>query len=269
MGNVIIIAMASVAGIGLLCALMLAAASKVMSVAADDRVARLSEALPGANCGACGYPGCEGYAEAIANDGAETNLCSPGGNAVIAQLAAIMGVEAGEMAVQAAVVRCGGDNNARKSKMAYMGIRTCAAAKLLYGGQNACAFGCLGFGDCAAACPQDTICIEDGLARVDPRGCTGCKLCLKACPQEIIIMERDPSIAAVLCMNSEKGASVRKKCAKGCIACTKCVKACPRKAIAMKSSLAVIDCDKCDGCGKCAEACITKAIRPAMRLNLK
>jgi len=261
MSNVIIAAMCSVAAIGLICAIMLAIASKVMAVETDERITALSEVLPGMNCGACGFPGCDGYAEAIVNDGAESNRCPPGGRKVSAEIAAIMGVEAGDIIDQYALVQCKGDNETQKSKMDYIGINTCAAAKLLYGGQNSCTFGCLGFGDCAAVCPENTICIENGLARVDSRGCTGCMLCIKSCPQGIITMERDPSNVAILCSNTEKGVSVRKKCSTGCIACARCVKECPEKAISMKKNLAVIDYDECIKCGKCATVCAPKTIR--------
>ena len=263
MNNMIITAMTSVTGIGLICAIMLAVASKLMAVEVDERVAQLGEALPGANCGACGYPGCDGYATALAEGGAETNLCSPGGAGVLKAISEILGVEAGEIAAVTAVVYCRGDGAAQQAKMDYSGIETCQAAKLFYGGQNACTFGCLGFGDCAAVCPQDTICIENGLAHIDLRNCTGCKLCMKACPNGIISMENDSSCVAVLCRNTEKGAIVRKKCSSGCIACTKCVRECPESAISMVNNLAVIDYDICTGCGKCAESCITKCIRPA------
>ena len=263
MSNAIVAAMVSVTALGVLCAIMLAVASKVMAVKIDERVAQLSEIMPGANCGACGFPGCSGYAEALAEGGVETNLCAPGGAEVSKAIGAILGVEAGDVAAQVAAVCCRGDDAARQVKMEYSGIETCTAAKLFYGGQNACIFGCLGFGDCAAVCPQDAICIENGLARIDTRSCIGCKICLKACPNGIISMESDAARVAVLCLNTEKGASVRKKCSSGCIACTKCVRECPEKAITMNNNLAVIDYEKCTNCGKCAESCITKCIRAA------
>ena len=261
--NTIIIAVISVTALGLLCAVMLAVASKVMAVKTDERVAQIREVLPGANCGACGFSGCDGYAEAVVNEGAMTNLCTPGGDKVSKEISVVLGIEAQDVLECVAAVYCRGDGAVRQSKMEYSGVRTCVAVKQLYGGQNACVFGCLGFGDCAAACPEGAICVVDGLARVDRRKCVGCRLCASVCPNNIILMDYSVSTAAVLCRNTEKGAVVRKKCSCGCIACTKCVRECPSEAITMNGNLASVDQSKCSGCGKCAEVCVTKCIRMA------
>ena len=262
--STIILAMGSVTVLGLVCSVMLAVASKVMFVKTDERVGAIRDILPGANCGACGYSGCDGYAEALAGENAMTNLCTPGGSGLAREISDILGVKAEDVIARVAVVYCRGDGAARESRMDYSGIQTCLAAKQLYGGQNACVFGCLGFGDCAEACPEDAICIEDGLARVDTRKCTGCRLCGKACPNNIILMDYSVLTAAVLCKNTEKGAQVRKKCSIGCIGCMKCVKECPAKAISAKDNLASVDQSKCSGCGTCVEVCVTKCIRAAI-----
>ena len=259
--NTIVLAVGSVTVLGLICAVMLAVASKVMAVKKDERVADIRELLPGANCGACGFSGCDGYAEAIANEGAMTNLCTPGGDKTAKEISLVMGIEAEDVLECVASVTCSGDNTARQRKLEYSGIRTCSAAKQLYGGQNACVSGCLGFGDCAAACPESAICIENGLARVDTRKCVGCRLCSLTCPNKIILMDYSVSTAAVLCKNTEKGAVVRKKCSCGCIGCMKCVRECPTGAITVVDNLARVDQAKCSGCGHCAEICVTKCIR--------
>lgn len=263
MNNTIVTAMLSVTAIGLLCAVVLAIASKVMAVKVDERVERIRAGLPGANCGACGYSGCDGYAAALVGEGAKTNLCTPGGDAVSKEISTVLGVEFEDVIEQIAVVHCRGDKESRHVKMQYSGISTCVAAKQLFGGQNACVFGCLGFGDCAAVCPQGAICIEEGLARIDTRKCTGCGLCAKNCPNKVIFTEADTITTVVTCKNTEKGASVRKKCACGCIGCMKCVKECPAGAIKVTSFLASIDYPKCTGCGRCAEICTTKCIQQA------
>ena len=259
--NTIALAVFSVTVLGIICAAMLAVASKVMAVKIDERVKKLREFLPGANCGACGYSGCDGYAEALANEDAITNLCTPGGDKVSQEISAFLGVEVEDVIEAVAAVYCGGDCNSRQRKMDYSGIQTCAAAKQVYGGQNACAFGCLGFGDCAAVCPSGAICIEDGLARIDSRRCVGCRLCVAACPNSVIRMDYSGSTAAVLCRNTEKGAVVRNKCSKGCIGCMRCVKECPAEAISVIDNLASVEQSKCTGCGKCADVCVTKSIR--------
>ena len=261
--NTIILAVGSVTVLGLLCAVMLAVASKVMAIKVDERVALVRELLPGANCGACGFSGCDGYAEALVNEGVMTNLCTPGGDKASKEVSAVLGVDAADVLECVAVVICSGDSAARQGRMDYNGIKTCIAAKQLYGGQNACGFGCLGFGDCAAVCPEDAICIENGLARVDQRRCVGCRMCANTCPNKIILMDYSVSTAAVLCKNTEKGAVVRKKCSCGCIGCMKCVRECPTEAITVVDNLARIDQAKCSGCGHCAEICVSKCIRMA------
>lgn len=258
--NAIFMAVFSVTVIGIACAVLLSIASKVMYVKTDERVEAIKGCLPGSNCGACGYPGCTGYAEALVADAnIKANLCTPGGAAVIEELSKIMGVESGAAAKKFAVVHCLGDREALQSKMDYTGIQTCYAATEVFGGQGACTYGCLGYGDCKKVCPFDAICIEDGLAKINAN-CTGCGLCVKTCPSKIITVEENLSVPYILCRNHEKGGIVRKKCTKGCIACTKCVRECPESAIVMEDNLAVIDSEKCNNCGHCALICMTKCI---------
>jgi len=236
----------------------------VMYVEVDERVAQIGEVLPGSNCGACGYPGCTGYAEAlVAGGGVKANLCTPGGAAVIEQLSEILGVEGGAIERKIAVVRCRGNIEARQKKMTYKGIETCAASKQLFGGDGACTVGCLGFGDCATVCPSNAVCLEEGLARINPTLCTGCGLCLKACPNKLITIEGDAAKSLILCSNIERGAVARKKCTHACIACRRCAKECPAEAIVVEDNLAVVDPEKCTGCGHCAQICPTKCIKIA------
>ena len=148
-----------------------------------------------------------------------------------------------------------------QKRMDYRGIQSCAAAKQLFGGEGACAFGCLGYGDCQKVCPSNAICVEGSLARIDKRFCTGCGLCVKACPNNLILVEDAAIAVAVLCRNIEKGALTRKKCSKGCIGCRKCIQACLSEAIAVEDNLAGINYKKCSRCGGCAEACVTKCIQ--------
>ena len=146
--------------------------------------------------------------------------------------------------------------------MEYKGIQTCMAAKQLFGGKGACAFGCIGYGDCQTVCPSGAICVEDGLARVNTILCTGCGLCVKACPRKLITVEESTIATAVLCKNVEKGAVARKKCSNTCLGCGKCARECPSGAIVVEESLARIDYETCTGCGHCAAICVTGAIRP-------
>lgn len=258
--DTIYVAVFSVTSIGVICAALLCIASKLMYVQTDERITELLEILPGANCGACGYPGCTGYASALLGGGVKGNLCTPGGPAAAEKIGAMLGIEAGTVEKKSAVVHCRGD--VQKKKMDYSGIRSCGAARQLFGGEGSCAFGCLGYGDCLKVCPVSAICIENSLARINTNLCTGCGLCVKACPNALITIEKTDRAATVMCKNAEKGAAVRKKCTNGCIACGKCVKECPAGAIVMEDNLARIDYAKCTDCGRCAEVCVTKSIQP-------
>jgi len=252
-----------VGGIGLLCSVILTLAAKFMSVEKNETEEKLREALPGANCGACGYTGCDGYACALA-DGSEkrTNLCIPGADAVSKQISNILGVEFVDVVERVAFVHCTGDCNTARYKYDYNGsIHSCAAANLLWNGSKACEHGCLGYGDCVKACPNDAICIENGIAHVDSRKCTGCGLCAKACPNHIIDLMPDVDKVVLTCVNREKGAITRKKCDNACIACKKCEKACEHDAIHVIDNLAQIDYSKCIHCETCASVCPVGCIK--------
>ena len=259
--NIIVLAIVSVSVIGLICSVVLSIASKIMAVPVNETEEKIRECLPGANCGACGYAGCDGYAQALAS-GAETKTtkCIPGSDKTAADIALVLGVEAEDVVEQVAVVHCLGDCDATKDKMDYQGIASCKAAKLFYGGRGSCTYGCIGFGDCAAVCPQDAIYMEKGIAHVDTGKCIGCGLCVKACPNHVITTEADIIKTIVTCNNHDKGAVTRKVCSHGCIGCQKCLKNCPAEAISMDNNLAKIDYSKCINCGTCADVCVAGCI---------
>lgn len=254
--NPIVIAAIVVAGIGTVCAVMLIVASKFFAVEENQLIASVRECLPGANCGACGYAGCDGYAKALAEeDGIKANLCIPGGDTAARQISELLGVEFEDVVEQIAVIHCYGDCNHTSKKMDYVGIQSCAAATMLYGGNGMCSYGCIGMGDCVRVCPQDAICLENGIAHIDTRKCIGCGLCAKACPRHLITVMPDQERLLVTCNNTEKGAVARKKCANACIGCKKCEKNCPEGAITVINNLARIDYDKCTMCEECAKNC--------------
>jgi len=259
--DAIAIAIVYITIIGAACAVILSVAAKVMYVAVDERIVQIQDALPGTNCGACGFPGCSGYANALIEDSTvKSNLCPPGGAEAIAKISAVLGIESEAALSKTAVVHCGGDADARVLKMAYKGIQTCYAANEVFYGESACAYGCLGYGDCVAACPIDAICLENGLARVNTN-CTGCGLCVKACPTRIISVNEGGLKPVIACSNIEKAAAVRKKCTKCCIGCGRCARECPEKAIIMENNLAKINYEKCNNCNKCLDLCPTKCIQ--------
>ena len=255
----ILLAVAVVAGIGLIAGVLLAVAAAVMQVPVDERIEKLTEALPGANCGACGYAGCGGYAEAIAA-GAATNLCTPGGDAAARALAEIMGVEAQAVAPRKALVRCNSTQQNCRLRFEYRGEESCAAASLFYGGPKACSYGCLGYGDCAQACPHGAIYFEDGAARMDAAKCVGCSLCAAACPKHIIVMKETVGKAINRCCNEAPGPLARKQCGAACIGCGLCVKHCPQQAILIENNLARVDPETCTGCGLCISKCPTGSL---------
>ena len=246
--------------IGIIAAVMLVVAAKVMYVYEDERIGLVAECLPGANCGGCGYAGCADYAKAVVEGGAELNKCAPGGAAAVEVMAKVMGVTASAGAAKKAVVKCQGHTCHTGTKFDYQGVTTCSAAAKMFGGPGDCAYGCMGLGDCVAACPFGAIQVVDGAARVINEKCTGCGACAKVCPKFVIEIVEDDVKPMVLCNNKDNGKATRAVCKVGCIACNRCVKACPietakSKAVEVNGNLAHIDQDLCIGCMQCAEAC--------------
>lgn len=258
----ILLALAVVGSVGFIAAILLALVSHFFSVPENETKKNIRAELPGANCGACGYRGCDDYAAALA-EGRETkaNLCIPGGDVTAAKLCEVLGVAAQDVEEKVAFVHCNGNCEATSKKSDYSGVKTCRAASAIYGGPNTCTYGCLGFGDCAAVCPAGAICIKDGIAHVDTRLCMGCGMCVSTCPKSIISIRPLASKVAVVCSSKDKGADAKKACKNACIGCKKCEKVCPNGAITVKDNLASIDYTKCTHCGLCAEGCPTKCLK--------
>ena len=260
--NPILLAVILVAAIGLIAGIGLSVASVVMAVPKDETAEKIRECLPGANCGACGFSGCDGYAAALSKGETDkTNLCAPGGNDAAAAIAEVLGVEAGSIKPMAAFVHCNGTKTNSKAKLEYKGVMSCKMASQLFGGPKECVYGCIGYGDCVNVCQFGAIKIEDSVARVDPLICTACQQCIKACPKHLIeLVPMYETKAAVTCKNHNKGAFTRKECKVGCIGCMKCQKVCEHDAIKVENNTAHVDYSKCVGCGKCEEGCPVKAI---------
>lgn len=262
--NEILTAVIPVVIIGIICAIVLVVASKFMAVKENEKIPQIRECLPGANCGACGFAGCDGYAKALAEgETTKANLCVPGGDTVSRKVSGILGVEYEDVVEKVAVVHCAGDCNYTNDRVEYSGMKSCAAAKLIYGSKGECAYGCIGLGDCLNVCPNDAICIENGIAHINTKLCVGCGLCTKACPNHLITLMDDVEKVVVSCSNKDKGAVTRKVCKNGCIGCRKCVKVCSQGAITVVDNLAVIDYTKCPDCedfGVCARECTTGCI---------
>ena len=246
--------------IGYLIGLGLVYAGKKFSVETDPRETEVREALPGNNCGACGFAGCDAMAAAIVKGEAPVNGCPVGGKASADAIAKIMGTTAGETLSYVAFVRCSGTCGKTSMQGKYIGVDDCRTALLSGLNLTECAYGCIGLGSCEKVCPQNAIKVIDGVANVDRNKCVGCGLCIKACPKGMIELIPSQNYVAVKCSSTDKGAVVRKTCSAGCIGCGICVKQCEHSAISVNNNLAHVDYAACVQCGVCVEKCPAKVI---------
>ena len=259
--NEIIWPIAALGGLGLVLGLGLAVASKLLAVDVDPRIETIRALLPGANCGGCGYPGCDGFAAALSEGKCAVSQCSALPPDNLRQIAALLGVDAKEGEKMVARVLCQGDSENCQTKFKYSGISDCRAAAALAGGPSSCRFGCVGLLTCAKACPFDAIYLnEKGIAAIDEDKCTGCGKCAEACPKNGIVLMPKKHTVYVSCRTTDKGKPVTLACKAGCIGCGICAKKCPQGAITMQDNLPVIDYDKCTGCGVCGVVCPKDAI---------
>lgn len=249
--------------IGLVTSSVLSTAARKFHVEVDERVAAVFGALPGSNCGACGRPSCFAVAEGMVAGEVEPNACVAGGQSAADAVAAILGAASCEMASVICARSCGGGTRA-VTVYEYSGVPSCAAANRLAGGPLACAYGCLGLGDCERSCPFDAIAMDErGLPVIDPAKCTGCGICVRECPRgQIQLLSLVPEAAPIVvrCNAHDKVKARRANCTVACIACKKCEKECPADAIHVIDMLAVVDYQKCTGCGTCVEVCPQKCI---------
>ncbi|MBN1383644.1 MAG: Fe-S cluster domain-containing protein [Elusimicrobia bacterium] len=248
--------------LGLLMGAGLAIASKRFAVQIDPRIEKITEILPGANCGACGFAGCMAYAKAVVEGTAKPGACPVGGEPVSKEISSILGIEISEQQKLVARVHCGGNTSERRQKGIYEGVKTCLSATLISGGTVSCNYGCIGFGDCVYACPFGAIKFNENLPpEIDEEKCTSCGLCVKACPKNLIKLVPKDKRFIVACSSHDKGRIVKQVCDVGCIGCGLCVKKCPEKAIVLEKSLSKIDYTKCKNTGECFKVCPTKCIQ--------
>lgn len=264
--NLILISLLVLGVTGLVAAVLLYLVAQKFKVEEDPRIDEVQEVLPGANCGGCGFAGCRALAEAcVKADSLDGLLCPVGGAPTMQKVGEILGMAVTATEPKVAVVRCNGTCEARPRTSQYNGARTCQIMHNLYVGETDCPFGCLGCGDCVAACEFDAIHMnpQTGLPEVDDEKCTSCGKCVKACPRHIIeLRNKGPKSRrmVVMCVNKDKGAIARKACTNACIGCGKCQKVCAFDAITVENNLAYIDFTKCRLCRKCEAECPTGAI---------
>jgi len=246
-------------GLGLFFGLLLAVAGKKFAVKVDPREEMILKLLPGSNCGACGFAGCRGMAEALIRNEEGAVSCPVVSEEIVYKIGDILGKKFEIREAEVARVMCQGDES--KVKYDYKGVEDCRPAYLLADGYKACSYACLGLGSCKAVCPFDAIRWEKGKTpEILMDKCTACGKCVAVCPTKVISLIPKKAKVYVKCSSHDKGAIVRKICELGCIACGICVKVCEPKAIKLENNLAVIDYEKCTNCGICVEKCPTNSI---------
>lgn len=246
---------------GLFIGVFLGIAGIKFKVDVDEREQAVLEALPGNNCGGCGYAGCSGLAAAIVKGEAPVNACPVGGEPVAKVVGEIMGVKAEAGVKKVAFVHCQGDCDKTHLDYEYHGAEDCRMMSFVpNGGAKSCNYGCLGYGSCVKACPFDAIHVVNGIAVVDKEACKACGKCIEACPKNLISFVPYDAKHIVACSSEDKGPVTIKSCDVGCIACGICVKTCAFDAIKVENFHAIIDQEKCTGCGECVKKCPKKAI---------
>lgn len=261
--NILLATIAVSLGLAALLGFLLGFFKKMFHVEVDPCEALVRDALPGTNCGACGYAGCDALASAIIRGEAGPDGCTSGGAEVAEAIAKIMGVDV-DASTRVVVLRCQGTLEHCKPKADYIGVKTCKAAKIAVNGTKLCDFGCIGFGGCEVACPFDAIHVgPDGIPHVDYAKCTGCGLCVAACPNILLeLVPSDRTGVIALCSNRDtKKAQVIKDCKVGCIKCGKCERVCPKDCIKVTNGIPVVDYDVCDSCEECIRACPTGVLK--------
>lgn len=274
MSGTVIISAATMTGLSLLFATLLGFAHTKLKVKEDPKVEKVEEALPGIDCGACGYPGCHQCAVNIVAGNAPPDSCVPGGDEVAKKVAEIMGMEVGREPGKKllAVVHCGATEEYKQRIGNYEGVKSCRALELTTGGDLKCEYGCLGYGDCEEACPFDAIHVENSLPVVDPDKCTGCGVCADTCPRDVITIEEvnlNGQFISVACNSPEDGATIRSKCEVGCIGCGVCEKMGPEGTFQVENNLSRVNYDAIDEVmefdtviDKCPVDCIVDLPKP-------
>ncbi len=259
----IIYALAALGLMGLLFGAVLAFVGKKFAVEVDERTEKVRALLGGANCGACGYAGCDAFAAAVVKGEVEPRKCPAADTKAIGAALGQRFDENEEPLV--ARVRCNGVYGNVSARYDYTGLKSCRAAAAVSGGPKQCEFGCLGLGDCLSRCPFHAITLKDGIAHINEDKCVGCGVCMNTCPRGIIQLLPRSKTVVVLCRNKAIGKIARLQCKTACVGCKRCEKNCPSDAIHVVDGVALIDEDKCTRCGACVEGCPMHCIHNLFR----
>ncbi len=259
--NSILFPVLSLGSLGLLFGLGLGLAGIKFAVKEDPNLPLVRDTLPGANCGGCGFAGCDAFAAAVVSGKAEITGCPVGGRKVAAAIAEVLGIVADEKERHVAFVKCGGSCDKTRSNYEYDGLMDCTAiTHLASGGSKSCTYGCLGGGSCYRACNFNAIEMVDGIAKIKNENCTACGKCINACPKNLIELLPDKNLVKVNCNSRDNGKMTKTNCDVGCIGCKICEKACNFDAVHIENNLARVDYTKCTMCNECTKKCPTKAI---------
>jgi Na+-translocating ferredoxin:NAD+ oxidoreductase RNF subunit RnfB len=252
----------SVGSLALLFGIILGFSAKKFAVESDPKVDSIIKILPGANCGGCGFPGCNVFAERVVTGEASYRGCSPGGQSTATKIANEMGIDAAPVSRKAAFVKCNGSEDNIKRNYKYDGPKSCvSASQLATGGNKTCAYSCIGLESCKNACQFGAIKMVDSIAVVIREKCSACGKCVKVCPKHLIEIVPDSNTVRVLCNSRDKARAVRESCRAGCIGCSLCQKVCKEGAITVVDNIAHIDYEKCTQCMECVNKCPSKAIK--------
>jgi electron transport complex protein RnfB len=238
----ILLAVGILGGIGLVFATLIAIANRRLKVWEDPRIEAVTGMLPGANCGACGVPGCRAFAEQLVSGQRQPAGCNVANADAKAQIAAFLGVDAGSAVKVVARMHCAGGAHVARQQAEYRGLATCAAAAAVAGGGKGCAWGCLGLADCVRACTFDAMAMNaDGIPVIDVEKCTACGDCVEACPKDLLALHPVDHRLLVQCRNLIAGDEVLEDCRVACTACGKCVMDAGPGLISVASGVAVVD----------------------------
>ena len=254
------------AAIGLFFGLLIILISKFCVIKEDPKIAEVSACLSGANCGGCGYPGCDGFAKALVEGSASLDDCGQTTKANKIEICNILGISFAGGDETVAVVCCNGGVNCA-DKFDYQGYGDCISQQILAKGRKECEVGCMGAGSCVDVCPNLAIECFDGYAHIDKDLCVSCGLCIRTCPKRLIKRVPKSAKVYVACSTECKGKDVMSMCKTGCISCGICQKLCPNDAIHLVNNVPIIDYAKCDGCLTCMHKCPRKVIKPMVDAN--